>query len=385
MEGFFKDDDIKDSNANCMKCKLFRGCASPKMKPTGKGRKKILVVAEAPGAKEDERGEQLIGQAGQVLRKVLEENGIDLDKDCWKTNAVCCRPKKNKTPSKTQIKCCHPKLERFLKKKKPHLIILLGGAAVESFINTRLAEASGGINRWRGFIIPDQRYKAWVVPTFHPSFLLRNHNDTIITNLFKRDLKRGLKKLNKKVPVPGNYKIEVIPNAKAEKIKTDVKLLAFDYETTGKKPYKKGHKIVCCALSIKKGEAMVFEMTKKMKKLWIPILKDKRIKKTAHNLKFEHLWGRKILKTVTKGWVHDTMVGAHIQDNRKKITGLKFQGYVHFGQEDYSSHLDKFIKNNKEEYNKIEEAPIEEVMKYCAIDTILQFKLAVKQMKEIGK
>ena len=229
MEGFFKDDDIKDSNANCMKCKLFRGCASPKMKPTGKGRKKILVVAEAPGAKEDERGEQLIGQAGQVLRKVLEENGIDLDKDCWKTNAVCCRPKKNKTPSKTQIKCCHPKLERFLKKKKPHLIILLGGAAVESFINTRLAEASGGINRWRGFIIPDQRYKAWVVPTFHPSFLLRNHNDTIITNLFKRDLKRGLKKLNKKVPVPGNYKIEVIPNAKAEKIKTDVKLFIIAY------------------------------------------------------------------------------------------------------------------------------------------------------------
>ena len=157
MQGFFDKEQIGNEESSCLKCKLFKSCESPKMKVTGNGEKGILVVAEAPGRTEDERGEQLIGEAGQVLRKVLGKQGIDLDIDCWKTNAVCCRPPNNKTPSKLQIKCCRSRLERVLKKKKPKLIILLGGVAIESFIGNRLSETVGGINRWRGFVVPDQR------------------------------------------------------------------------------------------------------------------------------------------------------------------------------------------------------------------------------------
>lgn len=382
MKGFFEDEKVIGKDANCVKCKLYKGCESPKMKATGKGEKKILVVAEAPSRKEDERGEQLIGEAGQVLRKVLRLFDIDLDKDCWKTYAVNCRPPKNKTPTKSQIKHCHPRLERVLKKKKPKLILLLGGVAVESFINNRLAENPGGINRWRGFAIPDQRYKAWVMATFHPSFILRSHGDIIIKNLFKRDIEKGLKKLKKKLPIYGDYNISLGEPAFCIPDPRHVDLLAFDYETTGVKPYAEGHEIVCGAFSYKEDEAFAFEMGKD-DDFWKDVLRDKRIKKTAHNLKFEHVWGKEILKTTTRGWVWDSMEAAHILDNRRKITDLKFQAYINFGQEDYSSHLDKFIKTDKEGFNKIREALIADVLKYCAMDALLQFKLAKKQMRRL--
>lgn len=394
MNGFFEKDQIEDKSAKCMKCRLFKTCNSPRMKVTGKGKKGILIVAEAPGKTEDERGEQLVGEAGQVLRRVLKKQGIDLDRDCWKTNAICCRPPKNKTPTAMQIKCCHPNLEKVLKKKKPHLIILLGGVAVESFINNRLAESPGGINRWRGFVVPDQRYKAWMVSTFHPSYLLRNQGDVIIENLFKRDIKKGLGYLKKKVEKHGDYTITNYYYNNNKQImdtleqltyySSDIERLSFDYETTGLKPYREGHKIVCCGISIEENKATVFKIDNNIKKLWISILKNKQIKKTAQNIKFEHQWSREILGVKTRGWIWDTMQASHVIDNRSGITGLKFQAYINFGQENYSSHLDKYIKcNDGKGFNRIKEAPIEEVMKYCGMDSILEFKLAKKQMEEL--
>jgi|TARA_R100001530_G_scaffold124479_1_gene92713 DNA polymerase len=386
MKGFFDKEKLEDKESNCLKCKLFKGCESPKMKVTGQGEKGILVVAEAPGSTEDDIGEQLVGEAGQVLRSILNKQGIDLDIDCWKTSAICCRPPKNKTPSKLQIKCCRPRLERVIKKKKPKLIILLGGVAVESFIGNRLSEAVGGINKWRGFVVPDQKYKAWMVSTFHPSYLLRNQGDVIIENLFKRDIKRGLKHLKKKVPKHGDYKIEILskgfPSISGN---SPEQLLAFDYETTGLKPYKKGHKILCCGISGGENKASVFKLDdRKTINWWKRMLKDATVKKTAQNIKFEHQWSRNILGVKTRGWVWDTMQASHILDNRKGITGLKFQSYINFGQEDYSRHLDKYLKcDDGKGFNKIKEADIEEVMRYCGMDAILEFKLAKKQMEEV--
>jgi|TARA_Y100000034_G_scaffold133368_1_gene198655 DNA polymerase len=386
MEGFFDKEEVEDKSSNCMKCKLFKTCLSPKMKVTGKGKKEILVVAEAPGKTEDERGEQLIGEAGRVLREVLEGLGIDLDRDCWKTNAVCCRPPNNKTPSKLQIKCCNPRLEKVLKKKKPKLIILLGGVAVESFIGNRLSEAAGGINKWRGFVVPDQRYKAWMVSTFHPSYLLRNRGEVIIENLFRRDIKKGLKMLKKKVPRHGYYKIDIVETKRAYHLLRGIKegeLLAFDYETTGLKPYKKGHEIVCCGISLGENKTFVFDLRGVWKE-WKEVLKNKKIKKTAQNIKFEHQWSRNILGVKTRGWVWDTMQASHILDNRRGITGLKFQSYINFGQEDYSRHLDKYLKcDDGKGFNNIKEANVDEVMKYCGMDAILEYKLAKKQMEEL--
>jgi hypothetical protein len=64
---------------------------------------------------------------------------------------------------------------------------------------------------------------------------------------------------------------------------------------------------------------------------------------------------------------------------------LKFQSYIRFGQGDYSSHLDKYIKTTgEEEFNTIRDAPMNEVYKYCAMDAILEYKLAILQMEGEG-
>ena len=63
-QGFFKPTEIKEPETavskipKCGVCKLWKHCKSPEMKPTGEGKRKILIVAEAPGATEDEKGVQ---------------------------------------------------------------------------------------------------------------------------------------------------------------------------------------------------------------------------------------------------------------------------------------------------------------------------------------
>ncbi|MBT7929476.1 hypothetical protein HN682_06140, partial [Candidatus Peregrinibacteria bacterium] len=59
---------------------------------------------------------------------------------------------------------------------------------------------------------------------------------------------------------------------------------------------------------------------------------------------------------------------------------------ANFGQEDYSSHLDKFIKTKKDvELNKIHKAPIKDVLQYNGMDAVIEHYLAIKQMKELIK
>lgn len=96
---FIREEKIKKSTMKkpnvttiglCEKCGLYKHCISPKMPYTGGGRKKILIIAEAPGKIEDEKNIQLIGRCGQELRTVLSDLGLDLDADFWKTNAVTC-------------------------------------------------------------------------------------------------------------------------------------------------------------------------------------------------------------------------------------------------------------------------------------------------------
>lgn len=392
MSGFFTKEELGISVIDdCSKCKLSNGCVTPKMKPTGDGRKGILVIAEAPGKTEDEKGVQLIGQAGQVLRNVLKRQGIDLDEDCWKTNAVCCRPPKNRTPAKREINCCKPRMIQIIKEKNPRLVLLLGGVALESLLSTRIGTEIGGINKWRGFHIPDQEYKTWVCPTFHPSFILRSKGDIVIENIFNKDIERALKKLNKKI-VEHKQQVEILDDSRANNLCQQLldfppELLSFDYETTGLKPYRKGHKIVCCGVSFKKGEAWAFKLeNEKVIKYWTEILKNKHIPKTAHNMKFEHQWSRNVLGVNVRGWVLDTMIASHIIDNRSGVTGLKFQAYANFGIGDYSSHISKYLQSdNGEGFNRIEEADQEELFKYCGMDALLQYKLAKRQIakKEI--
>jgi DNA polymerase I len=376
---------------NCKKCGLYKRCKSPKMKVTGQGRKKVLIIAEAPGKKEDEKGIQLIGESGQLLRDYLEDFGIDLDVDCWKTNSIICRPKDNRKPTKVEIDCCRPNLIKTIIKLKPKKILLLGSVAIESLIGHK--ESPSKMNRWFKWMIPDQEYKCFISINYHPSYLLRNPDNKALSGFYRRSLYSffRFKEEFKEIKSPNLRDLsnkEILE--KLNKLNSNHEIV-FDYETTGLRPYNKGHEILCVGLTVIGNDkilgSFVFDLEdERIRKKWSEILKNKEIKKIAHNCKFENIWTKIISKVFIKGWVWDTMMSSHILDDRKNITGLKFQVYVRFGISSYEEGVKKYIKADKTGFNKMKELKRKNkktLYQYCQDDSYYEALLYLKHKKEL--
>ena len=60
---------------------------------------KLMIIGEAPGAKEEEIGEPFVGRSGKLLDKLLQNAGIDVNQDVYFCNVVKCRPPKNRRPT----------------------------------------------------------------------------------------------------------------------------------------------------------------------------------------------------------------------------------------------------------------------------------------------
>ena len=362
---------------------------------TGQGRKKILVVAEAPGQEEDKQNTQLIGECGQLLRRHLKSFGVDLDKDCWKTNAVICHPHKNRTPTDEMITACRPNLLKTIKELKPNSILLLGRTAVKSLIDTMWEEKIGdkeGLTKWLGWNIPSQLYNAWLVPNYHPAYLLRN-NEPLLTKFFKQNLLRGIKAAENPPwkQVPDYYKeVEIIYNdAKVSQIISERKRkgspAAFDFETNCIKPNGKDSFIYSCSISWGnrtiafpwRGEAvtaMKHFITSSCPKI-------------ASNLKYEDRWVRCKLETTVGNWDWDAMVAAHVLDNRAGITGLKFQALVLLGFASYNTIVKPFLSSSSKSgysLNRIKDLDLNDLLLYNGLDSLLEFKVAEKQKQLLG-
>jgi len=135
----------------------------------GTGQSGLMLVGEAPGHREDDIGKPFQGRAGKLLDEILGELGIDRA-SIFITNIVKCRPPANRTPFPSEVVACHPHLVRELVALKPLIVVPLGRAATEVFLDRKVP-----ITRDRG-----KRFQCpWstafeVVPTIHPAFVLRN-------------------------------------------------------------------------------------------------------------------------------------------------------------------------------------------------------------------
>jgi len=381
----------------CEVCGLYKNCLSPKMNYTGKGGLGVLIVAEAPGEEEDKKGMQLIGPAGQVLREKLAKFGLDLDRDFWKINAVNCHPPGNAKPTRKQLECCRPMVEKAIQELKPKFIWLLGGKAIESFYMGRFRDHS--VTRWRRLCIPDRRYNAWIIPLFHPSYLLHSRGNDLVESLYEKDLRWAISCLRRGEPEfvdPEDYVEILIEFDKVAEVLEEVlrrkPVLAFDYETTGLKPYREGHKILSVSLCFDKEIAYAFPLyyrnhwdQKQLKvivDLWKRVLRE--VPLVAHNLKFEDRWSRVILGIEPKNWIWDTMVTAHVLDSRPGFTSLKFQAYLHWGILGYDDEIKSYIRSkDAHSFNKMEQAPLDKLLFYNAIDSLVTYWLYEKQKKEL--
>lgn len=410
--GFFEEEipeteyKLEQSNEpNCYKCGLYRKVNSPKMKYTGEGKLNCLIIAEAPGSFEDKKGTQLIGQAGDKLREELKSLGLDLDRDFWKTNSLACRPflktntgTKNRPPTRAELTYCKPLVNKVIKELNPQFIWLLGGKAIESFWMGEFKILTA--TRWRGLCIPDRKTNAYILPMFHPSYIIRNDKDLNLISTWERDLKNAVDCLKKKPfkfedenkEVECLYDFDTVCNLLDGILETEIEYLTFDYETTGLKPYVKGHKIVSISLDFE-NTAYSFPFDYKdhwskiefrqIRKRWRKILTNPNIGKIAQNIKFEDVWTSQLLNVNVKSWMWDTMLASHVLDNRSSYTGLKFQSYINFGIYPYDKEIRKFLKaKTANSFNKVEEAPLDKLLHYGGLDSLLTSKLFYKQVKE---
>jgi uracil-DNA glycosylase family 4 len=128
---------------------------------------KLMIIGEAPGAKEEEIGEPFVGRSGKLLDKLLQNAGIDINQDVYFCNVVKCRPPKNRRPTKIEIQENLPWLYQQIKLVNPSVIVLVGATALEAILKIKspISILRGEWIDWEGKL---------VMPVFHPSYLLRN-------------------------------------------------------------------------------------------------------------------------------------------------------------------------------------------------------------------
>jgi DNA polymerase len=129
-----KTEEIKRINKkirNCKKCILWK-----KRKNTVPGEgpmnARIMIIGQAPGAKEDETGRPFIGRAGQLLNQLLKIAKIKREK-IFITSPIKCFPPKNRKPGRKEIQSCLPYLKEQIRIINPQKFILLGEVAFKIF------------------------------------------------------------------------------------------------------------------------------------------------------------------------------------------------------------------------------------------------------------
>lgn len=362
------------------------------MAPDGEGRKSILLVGEAPGETEDRKGRPFIGKAGRFLSELLQEAGIDLRKDCWIINAVSCRPPNNQTPDNKQIEACRPVVWKHIREFRPKVIITLGAVALKSLIGHR-APGKMQMSRWRGWQIPDySNTEAWICPTLHPSFLMRNSSYQEVANIvFVQDIQEAVNCRNKPMKYLDTDSV-VIEEKEALELAEDLlvnlderkELVALDYETNMLKPHSEKSNIVTAAFSSKYG-TFALESNEENDPIIEEIICHSNCMKITANMLMEIGWTTFYFDEEPGNWCWDTVLAAHVLDHRSGAANVKVQGFVNLGVEQYDKHIDKYIKG-KESYskNRIAELNIKDVLKYNAIDALVEYELALVQMDKFG-
>ena len=164
---------IQEDIGECTRCRLHKGRKTIVF-GSGNPNAKLVFIGEGPGADEDEQGLPFVGRAGQLLTRMIdgtcERIGLPIRRpDVYICNVVKCRPPDNRAPELDEMEVCGQFLFRQVKAIQPKAICVLGGTAAKALLRPGV-----GITKLRG------NWTEWggirVMPTYHPSYLLRGYN-----------------------------------------------------------------------------------------------------------------------------------------------------------------------------------------------------------------
>jgi len=162
-------DELQELEKICKNCTLCNLAKTRTNVVFGEGNPnaKLMFIGEGPGEMEDKTGRPFVGRAGQLLTKIIE-NVLNLKReDVYIANIVKCRPPNNRVPTIEEAETCKPYLLKQIDIVNPEILVCLGKTAFMYLLNSDIP-----ISRVRGQIFEYKGKK--VIPTFHPSYLLRN-------------------------------------------------------------------------------------------------------------------------------------------------------------------------------------------------------------------
>jgi len=159
-------DELKKICLNCTLCDLSKTRTNVVF-GEGSPHAQLMFIGEGPGAEEDKTARPFVGRAGRLLTKIIL-NVLGLTReDVYIANIVKCRPPNNRVPTPKEAQTCKPYLLKQIDIINPKIIVCLGKTAFTYLMGTEMP-----ITKIRGQIFEYKEKK--VIPTFHPSYLLRN-------------------------------------------------------------------------------------------------------------------------------------------------------------------------------------------------------------------
>ena len=181
--------------ARCQKCAELAATRTQTVLGVGPIDPELCLIGEAPGADEDRLGEPFVGQAGQMLNRILDACGLKRD-EVYICNILKCRPPGNRTPKAEECNTCRGFLERQLRLVRPKFIVALGAVAAQNLLNDK-----SGISRLRG------RFHEYngipVICTYHPAALLPNRSPEKKREVWA-DMKMLLARMGRPIPRGGS-------------------------------------------------------------------------------------------------------------------------------------------------------------------------------------
>lgn len=399
LRGLFAEQVVRDPEVSllpkCGSCGLLKTCKTPKIGVAGSGRLGVLVVDESPGIDEDTTGRSYVGVASEYLRNRLDVLGIDLDRDCWRTSALICYPGRAATES--EVEYCRPNLTKVIQDLQPKHIMLFGKSAIYSVLGPYWKSGKfGSADRWVGHLIPFQPWNCWISTNYHPAYVMASNQDqresegAVVRLWFLRYLQRSFLNLDRPYVEVPDYRRhvlkihdpEIAANWIREKLRTNAPF-SFDYETNMIKPDSREAEIVSASICWGGLETIAFPWTGAA----IPAMReflDSDNPKIGANNKFESRWTRAILGMSARNFCWDVVLRAHHNDNRDKISSVKFQALVSLGFPDWSYAIEPYLDggDSGSSKNRIREVDLDSLLLYNGLDSHVQYEIAEKQRKE---
>ena len=189
-----KLNDLQVKIKNISNCEL-KNNAKQIVFSDGNFKNSIMIVGEGPGQKEDELGKPFVGDAGQLLNKMLEAINIKRE-NVYITNVVNYRPPNNRKPEPSEINRYSEFLRQHISIIDPKILILMCSTAMEALFGSKI-KISKERGIWKEVIINNKTYLVMI--TFHPAYLLRQADQKKYSWADLKEIKKKIDELKLKI------------------------------------------------------------------------------------------------------------------------------------------------------------------------------------------